>query len=296
MVRVCQSKHSLSVKPKKAHAILFYSQNPDQTADPMSLHGGCPVLKGQKWAANLWVWNRPRNGNWLHDFTKGKYVLKPENQNRSIGIDIGADIPQGKLFFNMIPIEDDASEADESKTKFFTNVAAGYSQVLNTYVGHRFSLHVGPNDKKVWSARVPLDPETQFFSVSLADLDPKDRALAASGQGEESEAEVLAATNSAARQIEFVLTADVKCGSSGCSLFYGSNFFAELVPAESYGLNTFTGHKWDVYVDGVLVWHGQADPSRTTKDTIFITGYMHDKARKALSAQASAELEVDAAF
>jgi hypothetical protein len=285
------------VKPKKAHAILFYSQHPDQTADLSSLHGGCPVLKGQKWAANLWVWNRPRNGNWLQDFTKGKYVLKPENLNRSIGIDIGADIPQGKLFFNMIPMEDDDSEADESMTKFFMDVTAGFSQVLNTYVGHRFSLHVGPDDKMVWSARVPIDLETQFLSVSLADLDLKDRALAASGQDDESEAEAeAAATDSAARQIEFVLTADVKCGSSGCSLFYGSNFFAELVPAESYGLHTFIGHKWNVYADGVLVWHGQADPSKTTKDTIFITGYMQSKARKALSAQAVEEVEVDAAF
>jgi hypothetical protein len=143
---------------------------------------------------------------------------------------------------------------------------------------------------------VPIDPETHFFSVSLEDLDLKDRALAAFGQDDESEAEAeVVTTDSTARQIEFVLTADVKCGSSGCNLFYGSNFFAELVPAESYGLNTFIGHKWNVYADGVLVWHGQADPGKTTKDTVFITGYMQGKARKALSAQA-AEVEVDAAF
>jgi hypothetical protein len=28
--------------------------------DEMSMHGGCPVLSGTKWAANLWVWNGPR--------------------------------------------------------------------------------------------------------------------------------------------------------------------------------------------------------------------------------------------
>lgn len=24
------------------------------------LHGGCPPLEGEKWSANVWVWNRPR--------------------------------------------------------------------------------------------------------------------------------------------------------------------------------------------------------------------------------------------
>ena len=34
----------LSVKPKKAEAVLFYSQLPDGQPDRMSQHGGCPVL------------------------------------------------------------------------------------------------------------------------------------------------------------------------------------------------------------------------------------------------------------
>lgn len=57
MVDDCYSK--LAVKPKKARAVLYYSQLPDGTLDPLSRHGGCPVLAGQKWAANLWVWNKP---------------------------------------------------------------------------------------------------------------------------------------------------------------------------------------------------------------------------------------------
>ena len=35
--------------PRKAHAILFYSQLPNGALDPMSLHGGCPVVEGTKW-------------------------------------------------------------------------------------------------------------------------------------------------------------------------------------------------------------------------------------------------------
>ena len=56
MVQQCRSK--LAVRPTKAHAILFYSQHPDGVHDPSSLHGGCPVLEGTKWAANLWIWNK----------------------------------------------------------------------------------------------------------------------------------------------------------------------------------------------------------------------------------------------
>mmetsp|Transcript_1215 Transcript_1215/g.1560 ORF Transcript_1215/g.1560 Transcript_1215/m.1560 type:complete len:502 (+) Transcript_1215:119-1624(+) len=60
MVLHCQTK--LSVKPRKGDAILFYSQLANGTLDSMSMHGGCPVLSGDKWAANLWVWNGPRLG------------------------------------------------------------------------------------------------------------------------------------------------------------------------------------------------------------------------------------------
>merc|ERR1712129_532301 len=58
MVTQCYTK--LSVQPKKGNAILFYSQKGDGNIDQMALHGGCPVLNGTKWAANLWFWNQCR--------------------------------------------------------------------------------------------------------------------------------------------------------------------------------------------------------------------------------------------
>lgn len=60
MVDKCSTK--LASYPRKGHAILFYSQKPNGELDPMSLHGGCPVLEGTKWGANLWVWNKRRFG------------------------------------------------------------------------------------------------------------------------------------------------------------------------------------------------------------------------------------------
>ncbi|EED90233.1 hypothetical protein THAPSDRAFT_263536, partial [Thalassiosira pseudonana CCMP1335] len=53
LVDQCYSK--LAVPPRRGDAILFYSQYPDGHLDPNSLHGACPILKGTKWGANLWV-------------------------------------------------------------------------------------------------------------------------------------------------------------------------------------------------------------------------------------------------
>lgn len=52
MVAKCRSR--LSVRPHSSRAVLFYSQNPDGTPDNDSMHGGCPVVSGEKWAASEW--------------------------------------------------------------------------------------------------------------------------------------------------------------------------------------------------------------------------------------------------
>ncbi|GLT34394.1 hypothetical protein SLA2020_089120 [Shorea laevis] len=48
-------KRGLAVKPKMGDAILFWSMRPDGTLDPLSLHGACPVISGNKWAAPKWM-------------------------------------------------------------------------------------------------------------------------------------------------------------------------------------------------------------------------------------------------
>ncbi|KAG2243527.1 hypothetical protein Bca4012_022181 [Brassica carinata] len=45
------SSGGLSVSPKKGDAVLFWSKRPDGSLDPSSLHGGRPVIKGNKWAS-----------------------------------------------------------------------------------------------------------------------------------------------------------------------------------------------------------------------------------------------------
>eukprot|EP00584_Thalassiosira_punctigera_P004360 CAMPEP_0172533672 /NCGR_PEP_ID=MMETSP1067-20121228/6287_1 /TAXON_ID=265564 ORGANISM="Thalassiosira punctigera, Strain Tpunct2005C2" /NCGR_SAMPLE_ID=MMETSP1067 /ASSEMBLY_ACC=CAM_ASM_000444 /LENGTH=492 /DNA_ID=CAMNT_0013318337 /DNA_START=38 /DNA_END=1516 /DNA_ORIENTATION=+ len=74
----CHAK--FAVPPRRGDAILFYSQRPDGHLDANSLHGACPVLKGTKWGANLWVWNACRysqcQGDPLHPAEELPEVMK----------------------------------------------------------------------------------------------------------------------------------------------------------------------------------------------------------------------------
>ncbi|XP_024538179.1 probable prolyl 4-hydroxylase 6 isoform X2 [Selaginella moellendorffii] len=49
------AKKGIAVKPRKGDALLFYSLHPDATPDESSLHGGCPVIEGEKWSATKWI-------------------------------------------------------------------------------------------------------------------------------------------------------------------------------------------------------------------------------------------------
>ncbi|KAL8202138.1 hypothetical protein R6Q57_011285 [Mikania cordata] len=49
------AKNVLHVKPDMGDALLFWSMRPDATLDPSSLHGGCPVIKGNKWSSTKWM-------------------------------------------------------------------------------------------------------------------------------------------------------------------------------------------------------------------------------------------------
>jgi prolyl 4-hydroxylase len=49
------AKSGLSVRPHMGDALLFWSIKPDASLDPTSLHGGCPVVEGNKWSATKWL-------------------------------------------------------------------------------------------------------------------------------------------------------------------------------------------------------------------------------------------------
>lgn len=49
------AKKGLAIKATRGDALLFYSQKPDGTNDPASMHGSCPTTKGEKWSATKWL-------------------------------------------------------------------------------------------------------------------------------------------------------------------------------------------------------------------------------------------------
>lgn len=59
------NRGSLVVKPVKGSALLWYNNVLDEESgkmgevDMLTLHGGCDVIEGEKWIANLWL-NAPR--------------------------------------------------------------------------------------------------------------------------------------------------------------------------------------------------------------------------------------------
>ncbi|GMI83697.1 hypothetical protein like AT4G33910 [Hibiscus trionum] len=52
----------LKIKPRRGDGLLFYSLFPNGTIDPTSLHGSCPVIKGEKWVATKWIRDQHQNG------------------------------------------------------------------------------------------------------------------------------------------------------------------------------------------------------------------------------------------
>ena len=49
------AQRGVAVKARKGDALLFWSLDIDSNVDELSLHGGCPVIKGTKWSATKWM-------------------------------------------------------------------------------------------------------------------------------------------------------------------------------------------------------------------------------------------------
>lgn len=157
MVAQCRSR--LSVVPNSARAVLFYSQHPDGRPDQDSLHGGCPVLEGSKWAANLWVWNAVRGG----------YEGSPVNQDvvdRNAKARGGPPPPgpqQLQATFTNTGHDPAFRKADlYFQETFWGPFGQGDPPLsVNTYEGHEWNVMV---DGKVQS-RFVIGKESEHFSV-----------------------------------------------------------------------------------------------------------------------------------
>lgn len=49
----------VSVRPERGKAVRFTNVRTDGKPNPDTLHAGLPVIRGEKWLATLWFWDRP---------------------------------------------------------------------------------------------------------------------------------------------------------------------------------------------------------------------------------------------
>ena len=47
------------IEPERGKAVRFDNIHPDGAPNPDTLHAGLPVIRGEKWLATLWFWDRP---------------------------------------------------------------------------------------------------------------------------------------------------------------------------------------------------------------------------------------------
>jgi hypothetical protein len=146
LVATCRSR--LSIRPHSSRAVLFYSQLPDGTADPFSLHAACPVLNGIKYAANLWVWNTPRQG---FSGSPIKEKFRKEKEKQTLG--------SPTMEFKKLKANFENAGTDEqmrSATLYFEDQfwgELGFNDPplgVNTYEGHVWNVMVDGKVVKTW--------------------------------------------------------------------------------------------------------------------------------------------------
>jgi hypothetical protein len=152
MVADCRSR--LAVRPQSARAVLFYSQHPNGEEDTNSLHGGCPVLHGEKWAANLWVWNGPRGGFIGSPKNKGKEeVVDDQGQIHSSFINTGKDplFKEAQLYF---------------QETYWGEMSHGDPPLnVNTFAGHEWNIRRKSDDTFLKKIVITQEPREQRHEV-----------------------------------------------------------------------------------------------------------------------------------
>jgi prolyl 4-hydroxylase len=147
LVNQCYSK--FAVKPVNVSSILFYSQLGDGSGDYLSEHGACPPLKGEKWGANLWVWNRRRHGL---DFTADTSTSTTSSSSHlEITFENAENVPI-ELLWEDTPL---------------SSLGVGESLRFNTYLGHQWSAREQGHEERRWFYTVVADDQDSLVSVTF---------------------------------------------------------------------------------------------------------------------------------
>lgn len=154
-----------SVRPQAMRAVLFYSQFPNGTLDPLSKHGGCPVLRGTKLAANLWTWSAIRP-----EFGGGPKRLGAEEEDDDEG-----DVPPNDLTPKSVQASFRNRGVDEKfrsaklyydEDGFFGDIGFKSDPIhVNTYAGHRWNVKDATTNAVLQTFVIADTNENQTFEV-----------------------------------------------------------------------------------------------------------------------------------
>ena len=126
------------------------------------LHGGCPPIKGIKWSANVWIWNRPSP-----DKSKAKDIPTPEESDQlSISFLNTREFPVKIFWDSTVPeFADDKldlayftaefnKDVDHKRFVEQMDLPARRESELTSYSGHLF-IAVNPDTNEVlWNGVV----------------------------------------------------------------------------------------------------------------------------------------------
>lgn len=151
----------LKVRPRKGAALLWYNvlalgNGHETRLDRSSLHGGCDVTKGEKWASNKWIYNRKWGARDLID-------TEMEGQGRTVPVTPPPTYPSeadddkrasGELKLTF------ANALDEPARLFWVGsagpvdmgeVGAHQTRKFNTYAGHKWAAKRGDELMGEWT-------------------------------------------------------------------------------------------------------------------------------------------------
>jgi len=170
--RYCCNETSTALRsqPRQGNAVLFYSQGPDGTLDPYSLHGGCPPISDEKWSANVWIWNRKRpDKSKAKDLPKEKmksfeqikvsFVNRHSTTPLEIYWDANAPVERLDDFADFTRSFKDDLNSGGVRFKFQGKVAPNMNFAVNSYLGHVFIAVDRSKNDVVWVGAVK-DPKT----------------------------------------------------------------------------------------------------------------------------------------
>lgn len=154
LARTC--RNSFRVSPKKGDAILFYNQMPAGTPETAALHGACPVIEGEKWGANLWIWNAqcwtPEREPGYFDNTKEK----PDARKGSFTNE--ADEPVD-VYWAPKDITDDWVSLGE--------IDKGDVYHTNSYINHLFVFCKKGTKTEIARYKMTKDTTPQVFTIQV---------------------------------------------------------------------------------------------------------------------------------